>query len=292
MKYDLRLRLRSEYQFPVADGRHLLRVLPHDLPGVQQVLESQLRITPTPDEQSDFIDWFGNRAVSIAVRAPHVALDVEMRAQVRVERPARQLDLSPDLPGLRAELAACRSIACDSPAHYSPPSARAPIIDRLTAYAQKSARQGVSVLALAQDIGQRIHADFIYDTEATDVDTPVTQAFDMHRGVCQDFSHVMIAGLRGLGIPARYVSGFLRTLPPPGQKRLEGADAMHAWVGIWCGAQVGWQEFDPTNGIPAGDDHITLGYGRDYSDVAPMVGMLKASGAQQGQQAVDVIPLE
>ena len=101
----------------------------------------------------------------------------------------------------------------------------------------------------------------------------------------------MIAGLRGLGIPAGYVSGFLRTIPPPGKERLEGADAMHAWVRVWCGREAGWQEFDPTNGIRASNDHITVGYGRDYSDVAPIVGVLRTTGSQTGEQAVDVIPV-
>src|SRR5438445_2505899 len=104
---------------------------------------------------------------------------------------------------------------------------------------------------------------------ATTVQTRASDAFALKRGVCQDFSHIMIAGLRGLGIPAGYVSGFLRTIPPKGKPRLEGADAMHAWVKAWCGRDAGWQEFDPTNGIRASNDHITVGYGRDYSDVAP-----------------------
>ncbi|MFT3763682.1 MAG: transglutaminase family protein [Pseudoxanthomonas sp.] len=292
MKYDVRLRLRYEYDGPVADGRHLVRVLPRELPGVQQVAEAQLRFDPAPEEQNAFTDYFGNRAIAVAIRAPHTTLDVEMRAQVRVDRSPPELDLSPDLDGLRAELAALRSLSPDSPAHFLPPSARVPPIGRIADYAAESLRATASVFAAMQHLGRRIHKDFAYDAEATEVDTPVAEAFDMRRGVCQDFSHIMIAGLRGLGVPAGYVSGFLRTQPPPGQKRLEGADATHAWVAVWCGPQLGWQEFDPTNGIPAGDDHITIGYGRDYGDVAPMVGVLKASGGQEGKQAVDVIPLE
>ena len=296
MRYDVRLRLSFEYQYPVADGRHVVRVLPLALPGAQQVLDAQLRFDPPPEEEAAFIDFFGNRAVAVAVRAPHKTLDVEMRALVEVDRRPTPLDLSPDLEGLRADLAAVRSLAPDSPAHYLPPSARAPVIGRITAYAAESlqalAGGKASVHALAQHLGRRIRKDFAYDADATEVDTPVTEAFDMRRGVCQDFSHIMISGLRGMGIPAGYVSGCLRTQPPPGKARLEGADATHAWVRIWCGAQMGWQEFDPTNGIPAGDDHITLGYGRDYADVAPMVGVLKALGKQDGKQAVDVIPLD
>ena len=143
-----------------------------------------------------------------------------------------------------------------------------------------------------QHLGRRLRNDFAYDPDATEVDTPLAKAFDMRAGVCQDFSHIMIAGLRGLGIPAGYVSGFLRTIPPPGKTRLEGADATHAWVRAWCGGQLGWREFDPTNGIFAGNDHITIGYGRDYADIPPIAGVLKTSGAQEAKQAVDVVPLD
>ena len=148
-----------------------------------------------------------------------------------------------------------------------------------------------SVQALAERLCNRINNDFAYDTEATTVATHAYDAFRLKRGVCQDFSHVMIAGMRGLGVPAGYVSGFLRTIPPPGKERLEGADAMHAWVRVWCGREAGWLEFDPTNGMRAGDDHITVGYGRDYSDVAPIVGIVKIAGGQAAEQSVDVIPL-
>ena len=130
-----------------------------------------------------------------------------------------------------------------------------------------------------------------FDPEATTVDTPPAEAFARRHGVCQDFAQVMIACLRGVGIPAGYVSGFLRTNPPPGQPRLEGADAMHAWVRAWCGWQTGWIEFDPTNAIPAGTDHIVVARGRDYGDVAPVKGVLRIAGEQKTEHAVDVVPV-
>ena len=131
-----------------------------------------------------------------------------------------------------------------------------------------------------------------FDPEATTVDTPPAEAFARRHGVCQDFAQVMIACLRGIGIPAGYVSGFLRTNPPPGQPRLEGADAMHAWVRAWCGRQTGWIEFDPTNAIAAGIDHILVARGRDYGDVAPVKGVLRIAGDQKTEHAVDVIPVD
>jgi transglutaminase-like putative cysteine protease len=136
----------------------------------------------------------------------------------------------------------------------------------------------------------RIHSDFVYDSEATDVSTPAAEAFRVRRGVCQDFAHIMISGLRGLGLPAAYVSGYLRTLPPPGGVRLEGADATHAWVSVWCGEENGWIAFDPTNAIVVKNDHIVLAIGRDYSDVAPIDGIILAPGKQTLKVGVDVIP--
>ncbi len=293
MRYDVRLRLSYEYQHPVADARHLVRVLPRNLRGVQQVQESSLRIDPGSGERQVFEDFFGNCVTSVALRTPHSHLDVEMRALVKVDHDSQpELDLSPDIEGLSAELATRRSLAADAPWHFLPATARAPLLQRITDYAAVSLRDSDSVLATVQHLGRRLREDFTYDAEATDVDTPVGEAFDMRAGVCQDFSHIMIAGLRGLGIPAAYVSGFLRTIPPKGKPRLEGADATHAWVRAWCGVQLGWRDFDPTNGIPAGNDHITIGYGRDYADISPIAGVLKTFGDQEAAQAVDVIPLD
>jgi transglutaminase-like putative cysteine protease len=145
-------------------------------------------------------------------------------------------------------------------------------------------------VAAVAELNNRIHADFRYDPGATEVSTPVAQAFEARHGVCQDFSQIMIVGLRGLGLPASYVSGYLRTIPPPGQPRLEGADATHAWIAVWCGSALGWIGFDPTNAMLAGDDHLVLAVGRDYADVAPIDGVILASGGQTLKVEVDVIP--
>jgi transglutaminase-like putative cysteine protease len=131
-----------------------------------------------------------------------------------------------------------------------------------------------------------------FDAKATDADTSPAEAFEKRHGVCQDFSHIMIACLRGTGIPAGYVSGYLRTLPPAGQPRLQGADAMHAWVRAWCGTGMGWVEFDPTNAMMAGLDHVVVARGRDYSDVSPVKGVLRTPGGQTSRQAVDIVPVD
>ena len=291
MQYDIRLTMHYDYDYPVGGGRHQLRMLPLNLTGVQRVVAASLAVTPGPAERSDFTDFFGNHVTSIAVRKPHDELDVRMSARVAVTRPQPGLDVSPSLSQLADEISSVWSLAPGAPHHFMASSDHAGLDQAISAYARESAVQDPSVQALAERLCNRINNDFAYDTEATTVATHAYDAFRLKRGVCQDFSHVMIAGMRGLGVPAGYVSGFLRTIPPPGKERLEGADAMHAWVRVWCGREAGWLEFDPTNGMRAGDDHITVGYGRDYSDVAPIVGIVKIAGGQAAEQSVDVIPL-
>ena len=149
-------------------------------------------------------------------------------------------------------------------------------------------RSDFPVLEGAADFMRRIQADFVYDTKATQVATPLDQAFTRKSGVCQDFAHIMIAGLRGLGLPAAYVSGYLRTIPAPGQTRLEGADSTHAWVSLWCGPEFGWLDLDPTNAMMVEDDHIVIAIGRDYADVSPVDGVLLGAGKQKLDVSVDV----
>lgn len=292
MLYNIRLHLHYDYERSAAGGRHHIRVMPQAMPGIQRVIASSLSFDPVSAERSEFTDFFSNNVTSIVYRNPHETLDVTMTARVNVTRPQTMLDVSPDLAGLQKEICSVWSIAADAPHHFLTTSAHATIDPDITAYAAQSLGDKRTVMEVVNDLNKRIHTDFTYDGDATDVRTPARQAFDLRAGVCQDFSHVMIAGLRGLGIPAGYVSGFLRTIPRPGKERLEGADAMHAWVRAWCGREAGWQEFDPTNDMVAGNDHITIGYGRDYADVSPIVGVLKTSGSQEGKQSVDVIPLE
>jgi len=289
MLYDIRLHLHYDYAHAAGGGRHQVRVMPLTIGATQRVVAASLSFSPGPAERSDFNDFFGNSVTAIAFREAHDTLDIRMSARVSVARPEPGLDVSPDIPRLREEIGLVRSLAPSSPHHFLAASDHAGIDADITAYARESAAG--STFATAMDLCRRIQRDFTYDGDATTVQTRASDAFALRRGVCQDFSHIMIAGLRGLGIPAGYVSGFLRTIPPKGKPRLEGADAMHAWVKVWCGRDAGWQEFDPTNGMRASNDHITVAYGRDYSDVAPIVGVLKTTGGQVAEQAVDVIPV-
>jgi transglutaminase-like putative cysteine protease len=146
-------------------------------------------------------------------------------------------------------------------------------------------------MSAAQRLMEAIHREFRYDPKATGAETPPLVAFNQRSGVCQDFAHIMIIAARANGVPAAYVSGYLRTLPPPGQPRLVGADAMHAWVNIWCGDELGWIGFDPTNNILVHEDHIVTAMGRDYADVAPIDGVFHGGVGQTMDVSVDVAPL-
>ncbi len=291
MNYDVRLRLEYVYDPPAIGGRHLVRVAPLTADGRQRVIASSIVFDPVPFERSDGYDFFGNATVVIAYRQTHAALNVGMTARVRVEATTAMLDVSPDLAMLDRELAGLRSLAPASPHHFVSASPRVPLDDEITAYARESLARGSTVQEIVRDFGERIHRDFRYDKKSTEVETSPRRVFELKRGVCQDFSHLMIAGLRGIGIPAAYVSGFLRTIPPPGAERLEGADAMHAWVRAWCGREAGWVGYDPTNQTFAGESHIAAAIGRDYQDVSPIAGILTTSGTQKTSQKVDVVPV-
>jgi len=292
MLYDIRLELSYLYDAPVHGARHLVRVAPATGPGAQRVIASSLFIEPRPDKERTYTDFFGNSATSIYVGAPHESLSVRLSARVLVDNRAPALDLSPPVTDLREQVAGYWSVEGDSPHHFLAASPRVQHSLAISAYAAGATAHAVTSMAACMALCAAIHRDFVYDAKATDVGTTPDEAFSLRRGVCQDFAHVMIAGLRGIGVPAGYVSGFLRTKPPPGKARLEGADAMHAWVRAWCGQQLGWVEFDPTNAIIAGRDHISIAHGRDYSDVSPIVGVLRTRGSHETTQSVDVIPIE
>jgi transglutaminase-like putative cysteine protease len=290
--YDVRLELHYDYKASVHGDRHLIRVAPVSIPNAQRVIAASLSFEPRPEQETTFADYFGNLVTTIAYTGRHDHLDVRLTARVLVEDLHDPVDLSPTLDGLKAELAALWSVAPDSPQHFLSASPRIPLDRDITGYARATGAGDTSIYATALALCLGIHRDFRYDKDATKVDTGPVEAFALKRGVCQDFAHVMIAGLRGLGIPAGYVSGFLRTIPPKGKPRLEGADAMHAWVRVWCGQHMGWVEFDPTNAMLAGPDHITIGHGRDYSDISPIVGVLRTSGGHTAKQSVDVVRVE
>lgn len=292
MQYHIRLAVTYHYARPATGGRHLLRLLPLHLPGMQEVAQSAIAISPRPAERAEFTDFFGNRTVEVALTSDHS--DIAFTATAKVDRcfPGYGEDCSTPLGGLEAALSAYRDLRGGAPHHFLAASPRIHAASEITTYARDAVRGAATTRAAVEALGRALHRDMTFDGSATTVDTLPTEAFAHRHGVCQDFAQIMIAGLRGLGIPAAYVSGFLRTTPPPGRPRLEGADAMHAWVRAWCGPKQGWVEFDPTNDCLVAADHIVAGYGRDYGDVAPVAGILRISGKQKTRHAVDVIPVQ
>lgn len=292
MLFDIRLKLNHSYAGRAAGARHLTRVIPAALPGRQVVRTSLLNCAPVAGARHGFEDFFGNSATVFYHDQPHDEMVLTMQARVQCMSPDAQLDMSPNRARLAEEIAQVTGLGSAAPHHFLGTSPRVAARSEIASFA-RDATEGISggVHEQMRAMGALLHREMRFDPQATTVETPMIEAFEKRHGVCQDFSHILIAGLRSIGIPARYVSGFLRTMPPPGQRRLEGADAMHAWVSAWCGADLGWVEYDPTNDMTIDTDHIVVGYGRDYSDISPIKGVLRTAVKGTSAQAVDVIPV-
>ncbi len=290
MIYRLRHRTTYSYGDSVSFARCVLRLTPRSSP-TQTVLKSAITVSPTPSMRQERTGPFGAEMVTVRVDRPHKELVIDATSRIDVHTPAPP-DAAASLPWEQVRTAAFENLdlSADGPAAYLYPTGRTPLVPRITDYARECLPPARRIVAGVSDLMRRVYKEFRYDPGATEVSTPVWQAFDARHGVCQDFAQIMITGLRGLGVPTAYVSGYLRTIPPEGQPRLEGADATHAWVAVWCGPEVGWIGFDPTNDILAADDHIVLAVGRDYADVAPIDGVILASGGQTLKVEVDVIP--
>jgi transglutaminase-like putative cysteine protease len=284
-----RIRHKSAYRYgdDIVLAHHLLHLTPRAAPG-QRVGSFQMAIDPAPSVRSEHRDYFGNQAVYLEIHEPHRTLSIQTEIDIEVltARPViaamttpwedlRDQLRQPDGPGTRAASAF---------AYASPMVA----VDRsLQDFALPSFTKGRAIGEAAMDLTTRIHEEFTFDPKATTIATPVAQVFEERRGVCQDFAHLEIACLRSLGLSARYVSGYLRTIPPPGRERVVGADASHAWLSIWCGGER-WLDLDPTNGRPGSSDLITLAWGRDYGDVSPSQGVIIGSNYQDLWVEVDV----
>lgn len=290
MIYDIRHVTVYEYGSAVTFSHCALRLLPHDEPG-QKVLATKLSIDPRPREMIERRCFFGNRVTSLTIATPHRRLTVEAKASVDIVRaPSPEPQTTPPWEVVREQAFGSQSLGPESPAHFLHPSRFVPRFRPAADYAAKSFPSGRPVLAAAMDLMHRMRDEFTYDPKATVVSTPLSEAFAKRSGVCQDFAHIMIAGLRGIGLPAAYVSGYIRTIAPQGKERLEGADAMHAWVAVWCGEKAGFIGLDPTNCLLVGDDHISLARGRDYADISPVAGIVLGAGDQEIEVKVDVVP--
>jgi len=276
-----------DYLGDVSVSHHLLRLAQRAY-AKQNCLAHELVITPQPATVDAHPDYFGNPAHFIAVETPHRQLEIKSHSRVAVLPAFIPEPL--ETPAWETVRARCRDDHSGQAleAHeFTYPSPMVTVADEFAEYASKSFARARPVFDAVTDLVARIHADFAFDTTATTVTTPVIDVFRQRRGVCQDFVHFLIACLRSLGLPGRYVSGYLETDPPPGKPKLRGADASHDWASFFCPG-IGWVDVDPTNNCVPSLRHITIGWGRDYTDVPPIRGVLVGSQNQQLRVAVDV----
>lgn len=279
------------YQSMVTLSQQYLHLTPRSF-SYQQSESHQLRIEPTQEDGSDGHDYFGNITRHLAITVPHKTLLV-LAESVVVLKPRvalSQIKGTRSWESLRDSVQHDKSIAGLEACRYLYASPHVNLSAELEEYALISYTEGRPLLDAALDLTQRIFEDFEFDDKATEISTPLEEVLKGRRGVCQDFAQLMIGCLRSLGLPARYVSGYILTHPPAGQPRMIGADASHAWVSVFC-PELGWIDFDPTNRCLVQTEHITLGWGRDFSDVTPMRGIVLGGGEQTLEVRVTVSPL-
>lgn len=289
MIFEVSHRTTYTYRRPVLQSQHLLHLTPRDSER-QTVLRHSLLIEPAPASQSEVRDRYGNAVGVLSVVDAHSELIVHARSTVDVRPPELpMLGLSTPWEQVKSRaLVGDEKLDLSVLEFVSASRHTRPFRDALD-YAKPSFSSGRPILEAAFDLTQRIYRDFKFDASATDISTPVSHVLRQRRGVCQDFAHLALTCLRTLKLPARYVSGYLLTYPPPGQPKMQGADASHAWVSVWA-PEVGWVDFDPTNGVIPTTEHITVAYGRDYDDVSPISGVLFGGLDQRMAVAVDVNP--
>ena len=282
---------RYHYQSKVSLSQQYLHLTPREF-AWQATEAHAIVIDPATNEATEGVDFFGNHTRHIALTLPHDHLVVHAESTVALRSRPELGAIAGSAPWeqVRALMSADTGAATLEAARYLYASPKVAWFAELEAYARASFTPGRPQLDAALDLTRRIHADFEFDPRATDISTPLEQVLRGRRGVCQDFAQLMIGCLRSLGLPARYISGYILTHPPPGKPRLVGADASHAWVSVYC-PLLGWVDFDPTNRQLVQHEHITLGWGRDFSDVTPMRGIVLGGGQQQLEVRVTVTPL-
>ncbi len=291
MLYKISHRTTYTYKYPVSAGDHVACLKPRSSPR-SELLASELHIEPRPRTYSERLDFFGNLLCFFTVQEPHQQLVVEAQSKVKVHAEPRLIQAaSQPWESCAFALAEDHSTPLLEAHQFRFESPRIRLRPEYAAYARESFIPGRPMREALVELTARIHADFRFDSKVTNVRTPTEEVFKKRRGVCQDFAHVQIACLRSIHIAARYVSGYLRTFPPPGRPRLIGADASHAWISAYCGEQ-GWLDMDPTNNVAPTDGHVTVAWGRDYSDVSPLRGLILGGGDSTLKVAVDMEPVD
>lgn len=292
IRYNVVHETKYKYDYNVTLSQQMLHMKPREF-ALQHCESNRITVSPTPDEYIERNDYFGNVTNGIAIFTPHKELTVLSESTVILStRPSLQqlaLANSPSWESVKLVLNT-DPFQYQQVMTYRFHSPNVPSNDALAAYAMPSFWAGRPIIEAAFDLTQRIFREFEFDPDATDVSTPLNQVLAGRRGVCQDFAHLMIGCLRSIGLACRYVSGYILTTPPEGKPRLVGADASHAWVSVYC-PTYGWVDFDPTNNCLVQDEHITVAWGRDFSDVSPMRGVVLGGGKQHLKVSVTVTPL-
>lgn len=290
MRYRLRHATEYSYAEKVDLASHLVHLLPRTLPH-QLVMAADLRIDPVPGRVAAGVDYFGNDVRWLFMDRPHARFSVVLEAEVAVAFPPAPADGA--TPAWEDVVMAARlgGPGAWEAAEFAFGSELAPAEAAAGDYARASFPPGRAVMAGLRDLTARIHADFAFRPGVTTVQTTVARILAQRAGVCQDFTHLMLAGLRALGLPGRYVSGYLRTYPPDGPAAHRGADQSHAWVGCWLGPAHGWVDLDPTNNLVVAEEHVVLAWGRDFGDISPLRGVILGGGAHEIHVAVDLQPV-
>lgn len=290
-RYSVRHLTRYRYSQNVSLSQHFLHLLPRGTAS-QRVERADLKIEPVPATRRDAVDYFGNPTCLVSLDEEHLETVLLAESQISLQhsKPPAAKD-TPPWEEIAKTVRESRSKDLLFVYQYCFASPKTKAGPDALALGQTFFAPGTPILEGAMALMDHIFTQYTYDPEATDVSTPVDDVMRIKGGVCQDFAHLQLACLRALGLPARYVSGYLLTHPPEGQERLQGADASHAWLSIWTG-EDGWVDLDPTNNLIPGDEHITLAWGRDYGDVSPINGITFGGGAHQIDVEVDVLPMD
>ncbi len=290
MRYQLSHRTSYSYANSVDSAHHIAHLWAREFVG-QTVSAIDIVAHPEPALAVRHLDYFGNHIGVYRIDQPHTRFDIEVRATVEVKFPdPPPATETPSWETLHAALIGDGFPAPIEASEFVHESPLVPIIPELRAYGAESLKPGRPILEAARELTARIRKDFEYHPGATDISTPLDQVFYGKAGVCQDFAHVMIAALRSHGLAAGYVSGYIRTVHSREEVALRGADASHAWVAVWCGEKAGWVHLDPTNDLVAREDHVAVAWGRDFSDVSPLRGVILGGGAHSYGVDVTLIP--
>jgi len=290
MHYLLSHRTTYRYASNVDSAHHIAHLRARSFPG-QTVTSIGVTTQPEPSTATQHVDHFGNLIDLLRIDQPHRRFDIEVRAAIEVRfpvpPPANQTPAWEEIARALDGNGFPRPIEASEFVHDSP---LVPIDAELAAYGARSFTAGRPILEAARELTTRIKADFEYHPGATDISTPLREVFAGKAGVCQDFAHVMIAALRAHGLAAAYISGYIRTVHSAEETALRGADASHAWVAVWCGEPTGWVHLDPTNDLVAHEDHVAVAWGRDFSDVSPLRGVILGGGNHAYSVAVTLVP--